>query len=358
MENIDKSEKYKELNETFNDYLLTIEGTFFYNHIAEFLSLAIKARKIITTSDPILQDDPRIYKLLNPSYDELTERLPYPETLEIVREYLKERLPQYIDTFEEWLNNGTINIAIDLEDPMEDIREHAGYKEDGNHHYVNSVIRHNYFDPQGLIHEFIHCLNCPSQTKAPSSRRLLTETVSIFFECDVLRFMQEKGYSSKEIAKVLHTRIEECNNLCSYLLTALLLLNTFKYTGSLSDESYEEAERLHLPRKAIKDNYLKDVDRVYESLQRTTEPPNISAGYMIGIIIAFSSLAKEDPTMVDRFAMLNESLNSKSETECLQIIGINLNDNRSKKEVLENFQKGVEEVCKAMLKEDFHSKRI
>lgn len=170
--------------------------------------------------------------------------------------------------------------------------------------------------------------------------------------------MQEKGYSSKEIAKVLHTRIEECNNLCSYLLTALLLLNTFKYTGSLSDESYEEAERLHLPRKAIKDNYLKDVDRVYESLQRTTEPPNISAGYMIGIIIAFSSLAKEDPTMVDRFAMLNESLNSKSETECLQIIGINLNDNRSKKEVLENFQKGVEEVCKAMLKEDFHSKRI
>lgn len=358
---MENKEKYKKLNETFNDYLLRMEGTFFYDHIAEFLSLAIKARKIITKSDPFLQDDPRIYKLLNPGYDELTEYLPYPETLKIVREYLKERLPQYIDTFEECLNNGTINIAIDLEEPMQDIREYAGYKEDENHHYhhyVNSIVRHNYFDPQGLIHEFIHYLNCPSQAEAPPSRKLLTETVSIFFECDILKFMQEKDYNSKEIAKVLHTRIEECNNLCSYLLTALLLLNTFKYTGSLSDESYEEAERLKLPRKAIRDSYLKDVDRVYEQLQRTTEPPDISAGYMIGIIIAFSSLAKEDPTMVDRFAMLNESLNSKSETECLQIIGINLNDNRSKKEVLENFQKGVEEVCKAMLKEDFHSKRI
>lgn len=359
MENIDRSEKYNIINEVLNDYLSKIEGTFFHDHIHQFLSLAIEVRKIVAENDPILQGDPRVYKILNPDCDELTEYLSWPETLQIVRDYFQQRLPQYADTFEECLNNGIINIAIDLDDPTQDIKNHAGYKACENHHYVNTKLEHNYFDPKTLVHEFIHHLNSPNaDIKLTPTRKLLTETISIFFECDVLRFMQEKGYSQEEIAKVIHSRIEECYNLGCTLPLELSLLNTFKYTGNLSDKSLVEAEKLGFHRRTTQEDYLRDIDQFYEWLKKYDDPPNISVGYMLGITIALSCLAKEDPNMINKFITLNESVNSKSEIECLEIIGIDPNRSDSIREVLGNFQKSVEEIAKTLSKEDSHSKRI
>lgn len=354
MENIDRSEKYNEINSVLNNYLSGIDGTPFYNNLNKFLLVAEEAGEIIYKKDPNLQGDPRVYKLLHPDFDELTKGLPYTETIQIVEEYLSERLPQYKGIFEEYLSNGIINMAIDLDDSTQDRENRAGYH---FHHYVNIVIEHNYSDPGVLLHEFMHCLNNPGENLTPPSRKLLTEAISIFFESDLLLFMQEKGYNSKEIAKVLHSRLEECNYYCGSLPGKLLLLNTFKHIGALSDETYEIAEVLNLSRRGTRSGYLRDIDNLYKAIQSREEPPHISIGYMLGTIIAFSSLARNDNKMVDKFFLLNESVNSKSVPECLKIIGINLDDPNSIKEAFSYFGKSVEYVVNNLSNEDIHMNR-
>ena len=92
-----------------------MEGTFFYEYIPKIFFLTVHTRKIIGTHNESPQYDSQMLSFFEPEYDKLTEYLSYPETLQIVREYIQDKLPQHAATFEECLNNGIINI-VDSED--------------------------------------------------------------------------------------------------------------------------------------------------------------------------------------------------------------------------------------------------
>lgn len=346
MESIERKEKYDLINETLNDYFLYISDTFLDKHIYDFFRLALTTEQIIDENDEMYKDDPRVYRIMNPEYDKLEEYLSYSETLQIVREYLRERLPQYRDKFEECLNNGIINFVVDPSDEYaEDLKNHACYSHERRKHHTNIVFEHNYNDPITIIHEFMHQLNSPEIKESTLTRKLLTETISIFFECDILKYMHEKGYDKKEIAKILHKRIEDTYGLLSTIALDMAMLYNFKYLGNLSDKSLEEAKKLELPiRKKSQEEYLESIDAFARRIERDNAAPQVLLSYLIGTVIGIAYMQKNDPKLVEKFAKLNDMVNTEEIDVCLKAIDVDINKKGSVSDLLEQFKKSVIEI--------------
>lgn len=346
MENIDRKEKYDLINEALNDYFLYISDTFLDKHIFDFFRLALITEQIIDENDEMYKDDPRVYRIMNPEYDKLEEYLSYSDTLQIVREYLRERLPQYIDKFEYCLNNGIINLVVDPDDTyIDDLKNHACYSHERRKDHINVVFEHNYNDPATIIHEFMHHLNRPEVEDAPLTRKLLTETISIFFECDILKYMQEKGYDKTDIAKILHKRIEDTYGLLSTVALDMAMLYNFKYLGNLSDTSLEEAKKLALPiRKKSQEEYLVSVDAFARRIEKDKASPQSLLGYLIGTVIGIACIQNNDSSLIEKFAQLNDMVNTEETDICLKAIGVDINKKTSVSELLEQFKQSVIEI--------------
>lgn len=352
MENIVRQGKYDLINDTLNDYFIYIENTFLDRHIFDFFSLARKVEEIIDTNDTMYKDDQRVYRLTNPEYDKLSEYLSYSDTLQIVRDYLGEKLPQYVEKFEECLSNGIINFAVDqTDDCIEDSSNHNCYSHERHLHHTNVVFEHNYNDPQTIIHEFMHHLNCPEVKNASLTRKLLTETISIFFECDILRYMQEKGYDETDIAKILHKRIEDTYSLLPRVMLDMAMLYNFKHLGNLSDNSLEDAQKLDLPiRRKSQEEYLRSIDDFNERIKHGNGPPHVPLGYLIGTVIGLAYMQKDNPTLVEQFVKLNEMINFEPTETCLKAIDIDLNKRGCVTELLTEFEQSVIDIEMARTK--------
>ena len=346
MENTERKEKYNLINETLNDYFLYISDTFLDKHIYDFFRLALTTEQIIDENDEMYKDDPQVYRIMNPEYDKLEEYLSYSETLQILREYLRERLPQYIGKFEECLNNGIINFVVDPSDEYaEDLKNHAYYSHELRKRHTNIVFEHNYNDPATIIHEFMHQLNSPELNDPTLTRKLLTETISIFFECDILKYMQEKGYNKTDIAKILHKRIENTYGLLSAVALDMAMLYNFKYLGNLSDKSLEEAKNLDIPiRKKNQEEYLESVDIFARRIERDNAAPQVLLSYLIGTVIGLAYMQKNDPRLVENFSKLNDMVNIEEADVCLKVIGVDINKKGSISDLLEQFKKSVIEI--------------
>lgn len=339
MENINRKQKYDLINYFLNEYCLRMEDTFFYEYIPEFFFLSVCARKIMDSHDQSLQIDPRFHSFLNLE-NKLTKEISYPETLGIVRNYLQERLPQYAPRFEEILGNGIINIVVDDDGLENDRQDHQGYVRKDNHYFINVVLRHDYSDAPRIIHEFIHYLNNPQPNEVlTSTRQLLTETISRFFQIDVLKYMSENGYDKVEAAKVVRDYITDCYNLCEEMQVDLSMINAYKYLGDLSDDSFEDSRNLGLSiKRRTKEDYLEDIDMYFDILCRRKTSPDVITGYFLSTFIALGAHEKNDQNTFQNFVRLNEEVNSKSTSDCLKMIGINLNKIDSINELITNFE--------------------
>lgn len=355
MENIDRKEKYKVINDYLNNNGIRLDNTYYYEYIPEIFYVAVCARKIMDQNDVSLGKTSEVFYLMYPEYGEFEEYLPYSETLQIVRNYIAEKLPKYIDKFEECLNNGIINI-VDLLDDYEKQPNYnaSGYSREEANCYVNTVAHHNYLDPGILIHEFIHHLNetLPEKESTPA-RELLTELASIYFEYDLIMDMSEKGYNKSDIAKVIHFRITDVYNLCLEIQLESSLINAFKCLGNLSDNSFEDAKQLKLMMmRDDKESYLQDIDAYYTMIKKDKKSPVIAASYLLGTVIAFANLENNSEETRAKYTELIEALKTKNTYECLDTIGVNLARRGDIPNLLDNFSKYVEKVDEIFFQND------
>lgn len=355
MENISREEKYKVINSYLNDKCLLLQQTYYYEYIPKIFYISVYARKIMDQNDISLGQNSSIFYLMNPEYGKFEEYLPYSETLQIVRKYIAEKLPKYVDKFEECLNNGIINI-VDLLDDYDKQPNYnaAGYIKGQGHHYVNVVLRHNYCDPAILIHEFIHHLNdtLPEKESSPA-RELLTELASIYFEYDLIMDMSEKGYKQSELTKVIHARIIDTYNLCGEIQIESSLFNAFKCLGNLSDNSYDDAKQLNLiMMRPDKESYLQDIDDYYAMIKKNQCSPEIKASYLLGTVIAFANLETNSDDTRAKYTEFIEALKTKNTYDCLEIIGVNFDRKADIPNLLNNFSKYVEKVDEVFFQND------
>ena len=355
MENISREEKYKIINSYLNDECLNLEQTYYYEYIPKIFYISVYARKIMDENDESLGPNSRVFYLLNPKYKEFEEYLPYPETLQIVRNYIAEKLPKYIDKFEECLNNGIINIVDLLDDENTKLNYNAaGYNGNQKHHFINVVLRHNYCDPAILIHEFIHHLNetLPEKISSPA-RELLTELASIYFEYDLIMYMAEKGYKQSDLTKVIHARIKDTYNLCGEIQIESSLLNAFKCLGNLSDDSFDDAKQLNLAMmRTDKESYLQDIDDYYTMIKKKQCSPENKVSYLLGTVIAFAHLENNSDETRAKYTKFIEDIKTKNTYDCLETIGVNLEIRGDIPNLLDNFSKYVEKVDEIFFQKD------
>lgn len=164
--------------------------------------------------------------------------------------------------------------------------------------------------------------------------------------------MAEEGYKQHDLAKIAQSRIMNCYDLLGEIQLDLSMINSYKYLGNLSDESLQEARQLGLHiKRTTQDDYLQDIDEYYDILRKRKASPDVLVGYFIGTIIAFSCLEKNDPNMANKIATLNEKVKSRSVSECLKAVDIDLNKPKSIKDLLSSFEKSVIKISTSLSEE-------
>lgn len=171
---------------------------------------------------------------------EYQDHYSYPDTIELVKNFLDTIDSSYSKKFDELLNDGTINIYhIDDEDAVDIYGEDAFcvendislYDEDGmiegfdKNREINIPLQHTLDDAYSLVHEFIHYTNIPKGIYYTDDRDILTETSSFVFECLFHKYLIDNGYSRDEANINLKMRInstldlsEDVSGICGTIL--------------------------------------------------------------------------------------------------------------------------------------------
>ncbi len=325
---------YSHINDFLNDYCKEIDNTFFYAHLEQIYQLIKGAKDIIEKNTSLITTDRD--SSLN-GYDQLTKRLPYPETLQIVRGYIRNRVPEYQTIFEECLNNGVINLVIEKDESKNEDWTYFGYI--NGHHTVNCVLEHNYYDPCFIIHEFFHYLNDKNPNMPDThARRLLSESISVFFEWDILKYMLDNGYDEKDIKSIINRRLLSCYEKCSSSLSTLSIMNCYKWLGQISDNTFEDEQNLQIPNCHIsKEDFFQDIHGFSKIVEKRRNPI-VRISYILGTVLSLACYAKNNIEMISTVSNLNPKLNEQRAEESLKIIGFSMETSDDIADLLDSFK--------------------
>lgn len=335
MERLSEKDDYQELNNYLNQFCKHIDNSEFLINLPLFYDLT-------SSLFSFLNDKIEQYNLNVPLSDRNSSNdLSSLEVLSIAQEYIEARVPKYKKSFLKAVQDGTINLEIkqNIDDDFSwndsSLGNVAGIDRE-NHFYANCVLSRDYGDPAILIHEFFHTLNHNKHGANSLTRRYFTEAISIYFEMDIFNFMLEKGYDSSDI---FHNRLERLIDLyhcCSNMIDIFPVLNCFRNIGLISEDSFDDMEKLDVcPRPGQKKDFYNRVKKTEKELLREDAfSPLTIYGYVIGTLLAYYVIDKNNDELHEEMINLNDTVNSKTFSGVLKSLGIKVLDSGSLSESL------------------------
>lgn len=237
-------EEYKKLNDYLNDVTMFLNNhdSFYMNNLQSIAILSDKCLDLLDKYD----------------FNGKIERdfLTFFDVYNMAREVIKVINKDYLDTYDQILDNGILEVNYDrLNDIYEERRttnNSCCYKKDNI--FLDAFF--NYEDVCVLVHEFFHILNY-NQTYI---RYFLTEFISIYFEqytCDVLI---GKSIDTDKIR--LESRTILLNKYANFINKYNKFLLSFDKFGNIDDNTYELLNKYicHMS----KENYEKELKQLYD----------------------------------------------------------------------------------------------
>lgn len=302
--------KYQKLNDYLNEYCLYYDDYLYMGYISEYVSLSVSVIGMLARniSIPVFKDLDLVP----------CQHVSLMETIGLCREFMQAYLPSYSGHFDEWLRDGVIDF---LDDEDSKGVAFAGCKTKNGQvlKEINAGLAHTLVDSANIIHEYMHQMNyCDiDDVNQTTVRTLFTEAVSIYFETLMFRFLEEKGYSKKEVAKAQYFRVSDYIRCANGGTPGLLLLRDYHLFGKIADGNFDEAMKLHLLSCRDKKTYQR-VAESYErgSLKRKGAPigPREEMDffepfrYVLGTTLAYWAISQNDSNMPWKWLQFNEDL--------------------------------------------------
>lgn len=334
---------YDLINDYLNEFCKSHDDEIYTDNITNFLNLSYSILEAVVNKD--VYSNARFFsnkKLLAslPSTN-LEHPLSGIEVLNLCNDFIVKYLPGYQKIWQKYLSNGTINLKDSKENlsgEEEVSNNYSIYKIDNSQlqREIDITLDYNYHDPVAIIHEFIHQLNLDENyalenKKEPAIRTLFTEGISIYYETLMLRFMEEKGYDKKELAKVEHDRISNLFLHANQASQQLIFVRDYLYFGNIKDSSLEEAKRRNMITFPSLNTYQNISSML--ALHISKESPATydffsSLYYVLGTSIAYWAIANDKEEMPVRMLKFNEDIATEKPVEtALKHLGLELNDN-------------------------------
>lgn len=306
---------YKKINEYLNDYCSTLDNSYFLNNLEILYTLTYDLYRKLKNS--IIADGEKTESIRTPK-----KHLTLLESLDLVSKYLDERLPMYKEKYNKDFASGIINIVGSVDQYTEDKKNRAGIDEKGNHD-INIVLDYNATDPNTIIHEFLHDVNCNEEISI--TRQYITEAISIYFELDINKFMLEEGISQQDIASLLLYRLNDCYHVCEESLNFFPFLYYFYNLGPVNENSYQDLVNLDIsPRPASKESYNHSLSSFQKYIEKNEYYNPLSKfGYIIGSVIAFYGI-EQGEEFHQKMIELNSIANTKDIEQVLKHLDINI----------------------------------
>lgn len=311
------SNTYEVLNDYLNYFCKDHDSSIFNDYLNEYLKLSSDTLRMLRRKGDII-----LRKCKSPS-------LTLEESLDLCDEFVRTYLDSYYNQWKEYLSNGVIDFMDAEHIEFDDDRKKgswSSFKRKNNQVFrlVDVDLNHDYEDPSIIIHEFLHQLNVniPDDLANNSgfltySRYIFTEAVSIYFETLMFRFMEEKGFSIKEVANAQMFRINDLLRISGVSCDNLILLRDFELFGKISLDNVDKAREYHLISFSNKEDYHNvacDIERKIggnhdgSDYTKTNYDFFIPFTYVIGTTLAYWAISQDDSNMTWKFIQFNEDL--------------------------------------------------
>lgn len=305
--------KYSNFNDGIDEYLKKYEDTFYVSNLDFAIDL------IRTGGKKFNLRNTTNYNAEDQGFE---EKISGVETLDLVTSFLAELDGDYLQCFTKSFNEGRFDFYNDLENNDKKIKDMCNYE--GYTVNFNGTVCDSY----AIIHEFFHSLNIRNYKLVP----IFSEMISIFMENKFLDFLNTKGYSRNDIAKLRLARYNDFSVIWNSLTIQSNFLNLKNKIGYLDEESYDfismHEKELNFPHLSKEDfievlEFLDDRIKNSEKIEQAFNP-EYSFRYYIGTIYSSYLLLQEDS--LNKVLLLNEYLRKPVEETDIEtafrIIGI------------------------------------
>lgn len=298
-------------------------------------------------------------EVINRKNDQLQTTMSPSLSIKICEDFLDKINPSFKERFRVFLKNGIINLVIvDEENDIEDVQKAYHGKKD-SYPDVNVGIYYNLTDPVFLIHEFFHGdnfvstysnrnFNCESET-----HRILSETISVFFEQKMISYLKELGYNEVELDQLIRLRYIDTLFCSKMLLEKLAVLDCYCRIGRISLEDYRIMRSFQDPKRPLvfkkESEFFSTCSKMENKLEEGYKPKSIAneGAYTFGVSLAFLLLEQEDNAVCEKVGILNERIKNISSYSNLfdntRFLGISLNQNFYEN-VMNVFQQKIESI--------------
>ena len=338
------NQEYRILNDYLNQYCLAFEQTGFLDYVSSFLRISIKINELVRKHYCSQQNEK---KAENDFLDEVcTKPLGGLETLDLCNQFIMRYMPKYHAKWIEYFLNGVLEFE-DIDDALEQGKSPKGnfsghyFKNNQMYREVNISLNHNYRDPASIIHEFCHQLNLSEQGNSPS-RYLFSEMISIYFDSLMFRFMEEKGYDSKEISKAQSSRIKDLLSASFDVSDSFIFLRDFLLFGSVSDQSFLDSRKYGMPTFGSVDDYRYIAQDMSFDLEQDGVPVLQSNGvfkpkrevnaflifsYVLGTTISYYAISSMSDISPNKILAFNDCIyRGENMIDSLKMLHLNLDD--------------------------------
>lgn len=250
------------------------------------------------------------------------------DSLDLCREFLNNYFPQYINEFEDLLNNGTFNFIDKNSEEYETLNEdknfsfHDAFLDENNNlkENINIIYNHNLNDMFTIIHEFFHHTNSSfkivkNKMYSTLDRKFYTENISRFIEYLIYDFLKSKeNYKEDNIRMIrllISVDIPSVNDL-GYALYIISKMRDIDYSNFYQEYLIDKKEfkiksKLYdinnkikndntnkklLEEKELIEEEIKDIEKQNKRLdkifKRVTESFKYSVGLMLSIIMYYN----------------------------------------------------------------------
>ncbi len=327
-----KKDDFPLLNQLCEEFLGNAAPSFVTNNI---LPLADLCKCLISLSKTIEYDFMEVLNRKNASFK--TMMLPE-ESTRICEEFLDKIHPSLKEQFQTFQKNGVTNlVVVEEENKINDIQT-VYYGRQEAHPNVNVGIYYNLTDSPYIIHEFFHGnnwvpINCNRESE---THRILSETISVYFEERIVSFLKEMGYPKEELDQLTRVRYIDCFEAAKDLFVELAILDCYQRIGKVSLENYKLMKSLENPKRPLvfksEEEFIDVCIKAENKLKEGFRPKEMAShvSYVFGVSLAFFLLEQENNTMDEKMITLNEKIKNISSYsnlyENIDSLGVSLNN--------------------------------
>ena len=193
------------------------------------------------------------------------------------------------------------------------INHGSSFKDSNNSRKINIITRNLILDGSTIVHELMHYYNQPIDKRNFTSD-LLTEAVS--FACELIYIYSILGAKHKINVDDLYMLIERTlYNYCLHMYHVYKLISLYKKEGTISKDTYD---------KNYKDNNYNQMIEYFDYYICSGRNIIRDTWYVLcfPLSIYLFEEYKKNNDFFSSIMMLNDNLNFKSFSECMNIIGI------------------------------------